>query len=707
MRTFTFWFILALSSFLFILFVYYKNSQRTKKPLNFIFLTILFIAIFVLSIGTWYYCYGRKPKLANQAKTVATQAKTVAQTGATQAKNVAQTGATQVKNAAAKPVNSANDWWEKRKQEKEAKKQSQDKNNKDDEPKDDKEGDKGPKTDDPATDAPKTDDPAPTPEKPTDKPKTDKPATDESKTDGPTNNPDKPANNINKPKTVNDLIADARKQIDEICKTYKTQYNTLIDKLEEIKDNIINQTAELAKTPSQVTRINNLINEIDDLITETKKQLNKQKKESEFLERDDDSIISQIEELERIIPVTKEKKQELLKKDKAALIVHIATEIKTINDNLGKLYKEKNEKIGELKETTEQITTINEYITKLETINKNYETKMENLTNNKEIQARILLENQKQVIKLNKQLDILKISKKDLEDKEAFYTILKLSLVEAKVKYLQRKDTITVKNDTAFDNNKAFHRAGDLVFKIAENYNIIDGLCKAWNTVWQTDINRDQAIAENKLKNEKAVHAFEQQKKAEEKQILENAKRRAEVDVKKTRILERYHTFINQLYDPDGNIIPLSPESVKEMQKTFDNELENDRREYKKNENEYNKIETNITNKTNEKTNYKNQIKDQHGLLEETKSFNQTVIDLKVELAKNKDKSPVSQNVINDIDLDTLKEKIIRNQLIELNDKLKNQNPNINIHNKDLVEKAKVDYNALRDRLMNGPKLKT
>ncbi|WP_284928459.1 hypothetical protein [Candidatus Phytoplasma sp. AldY-WA1] len=686
MRTFTFWFILGLSSFLFILFVYYKNSQRTKKPLNFIFLTILFIAIFVLSIGTWYYCYGRKPKLANQAKTVATQAKTVAQTGATQAKN-----------AAAKPIDATKNWWDERKQKKEAKNQAKTEGNEDNKPKDKPKGETPPKDEgsDDNNKGSTAGEKVKSEEKPTDKPVIDEPKIDES-----TTSPDKSTNKTNKPKTVNDLITDARKQIDEICKTYKTQYNTLIDKLEEIKDNITNQTAELAKTPSQVTRINNLINEINGLITVAEK-------EKTFLKRDVDSIIEQIEELEKIITLPKDKKQELLKKDKATIISYIATEIKTINDNLGELYEEKNKKIGELKETTEQITTINGYITKLETINKNYETKMENLTNDKEIKARILEENQKQVTKLKEQLIIHDVAKKDLKDKEAFYTILKLSLFEAKGKYLQRKDTMTVKNDTAFDSNKAFNQGKNLIGKLIDNVTVGGFIIQAYREVTQTDINRAQAIEENRLKNEKANYAFDQQKAADAKQELENTNRRKEVDAKKTEILNRYHTFLNLLYDSNGNIIPLSPESVEELQKTFDTELENDRKEFTKIKNECNKIETNIANKTNEKTNYQDQIKDQHELLEETKSFNQTVTDLKVELAKNKDKSPVSQEKINDIDLDILKEKVIRNQLIELNDKLKIQNPNINKRNKELVEKAKVDYNALSNRLINGSKTTT
>jgi outer membrane biosynthesis protein TonB len=832
MRTFTFWFILALSSFLFILFVYYKNSQRTNKPLNFIFLAILFIAIFASSIGTWWYSFGRKPKLVDQAKTVATQAK-----------NVAQTGATQVKNAAAKSVNLVKDKLEERKQEKEDKKQSQDEGSDDndkgptvgektkaagqsikdklkrkpktdepaptpetptdkpaptpetptdkpastpktptDKPKDEgnKDDDKGPTVGEKAKAAgqsikdklkrkPKTDEPTPTPEKPTDKPaptpetptdkpastpktptdkpkdegsddnnkgptvgekakaagqsikdklkrkpKTDEPApTPEKSTDEPASTPktptdepaptpekpaEKPATKPNEEKTIFELIDDAMNKRDDAIKTFKTQYDRLKLKLITIKDDVNKKIISLEKTSSEIEIINDFIKDIDDLIAEVEKQLNNEKEIAKFLEKDITSIISQIKELEQIIVLKEDKKQELLKKDKAELISYINTEITTIESNILTLNNEKNILEEDLKNKNLNITRIEVYIKDLKDINKIFKDNMIEVLKNNETKTHILNESKNKIDRIEKEFKKLELAQTDLENKINFYEFLNISLDDAEREHNTKTDVVTVKNDTSFNYNNAFDKGMNLVGQyISANdpVNLFGGLVDGWV---QRDIRAEHARNLNKKQIEEIDHQMERQKLDELHEDIKNYQNRETIENKRKKLTEKYYSFLDQMYDRNGNIKPLNPEHVKKLKKDNQIAIETAKTELSETDKKIKKFNNKQTKDT-----ITEDIQNAMGadLFNKLNELEKTLIGLNDEMKIYKTKPYISQLNVDLKEAEILKKQITLFKLIQQRDKLNNCNNNVNTFNNELVNNTEINQENLKQKIKN------
>ncbi len=729
MRTFTFWFILALSSFVFILFVYYKNSQRTNKPLNFIFLAILFIAIFASSIGTWWYSFGRKPKLADQAKTVATQAK-----------NVAQTGATQVKNAAAKPVNLVKDKLEKHKQEKEVKKDDDD-NNK---TKDGEDNNKGPTVGEKAKAAgqsikdklkrkPKTDEPAPTPEKSTDDPatdtpKTDDPATDESKPGEPTTNPEKstdkpaptpekptdksvekPTNNTNKSK-ITQIIENAKQKIKQICETKKGQHEELETELEEIKDEIEDQTNDLVKTTHEIKKLDLLTKNIDDLIKKAKEDLEKEERSKLSTELQLQVINKQITlETAKSLQLQAERNaaaNDLIKlqnkqqkdndkeqmKDIVDQIESKKTTIATLDKEIGEieqkiiiLKKARDTQIRELELRELNINRLTTYIKRLEKIEEDFWNTMDTYFNSTERKDAIDKHLKHQRNWLNKQMDDNINKHAELEAKRNFYEWLKTKAIEANIIANSKSQNNNVNlgkiTDNVAEGTSAFIKGASGIFSPLKN---------ALDSIFQTGLRYKReriAVEEAEIRSLANRNAIENEVKQREERL-----KTMQDDV--AGLEKKYRGFIKQLFDDNGYLKPINDTQFKQIIRTLEIELEKETKELEKLDNLILEKEPEArigeliltSNISNQELRTK--------AVDKSNALQETVNTIKANLKELK-KKDISQTDVDITSKELLKLQIQDRQLITQRDTVNGLDQSIINDDKNQTQKLQTEFNTL------------
>ncbi|WP_284928847.1 hypothetical protein, partial [Candidatus Phytoplasma sp. AldY-WA1] len=173
-----------------------------------------------------------------------------------------------------------------------------------------------------------------------------------------------------------------------------------------------------------------------------------------------------------------------------------------------------------------------------------------------------------------------------------------------------------------------------------------------------------------------------------------------EIKKLKNQFSTKYHSFINQIYDYNGNIKPISPENVEKLKETYENSIKKDKIECEEIQKKIKEIQAKNIEKTNKEIIIEVQAKQLTGLSTEMDESNKKINELYKEIQPYNKKSLVYQTEINEKDTEILKEKLIYLKLIKQKDILNNKGLDIIANNDKLIEKIEINYEELRKRLL-------
>ncbi|WP_284928606.1 hypothetical protein [Candidatus Phytoplasma sp. AldY-WA1] len=396
-----------------------------------------------------------------------------------------------------------------------------------------------------------------------------------------------------------------------------------------------------------------------------------------------------------------------MKNDKATLTAYIATELNAVQANIIELNNQKNQKQAELDDITENIDRIKDYIKALKKINDDFEKEVNEILGNKETETHILSKCKEQVARIEKELNKIETTNEELENKIEFYNFLIDSVNEAQFVDSQK----TVKSDVAIDYNKHTTQVLNIVGEGVTNITPWGALCNLAYKLCTIDIDRQLKKETNAIKIQELQLQLERVKLEYEKQDRQYNQNQEDIKNIKAGFANKYQGFINELFDHNGKMKPISKENADILRKLFEAEIKKDIEEYNKNETKFDKIKSDNMGTIDTLLKAGEMSKLKTSFVTKANEFQITINGLNAEKRKYEIKPHVPQTIINTKDDQILTEQLKQHNLIKLNNEITKQNPNIIAHNIENIENTKNEIKERKEtsklKLMNNNNKKT